>query len=258
MRVLECRLTLSCARQKSKEKSIQTEIRENTSMRESWSVIHPLSPEDSAAITTLRSAVAAMKGRLEGTAARSPFNGIMERVVAPDGVSFKADTVGGISGWWAVPAHGRNGAAILHLHGGWFNWGTALAFRNLVGHIATSAGADAFIPDYSLAPEYPFPAAIRDAEACYRALVGSGIKKIALSGDSAGGNLALVLLSVATAQVASGGIAPVGAAVLSPVTDLSLAGESFETRAEADPYFIRSQVMRPTRRIPWRHHFMGI
>ena len=157
-----------------------------------------------------------------------------------------------------MPAHGRNGAAILHLHGGWFNWGTALAFRNLVGHIATSAGADAFIPDYSLAPEYPFPAAIRDAEACYRALVGSGIKKIALSGDSAGGNLALVLLSVATAQVASGGIAPVGAAVLSPVTDLSLAGESFETRAEADPYFIRSQVMRPTRRIPWRHHFMGI
>jgi hypothetical protein len=78
---------------------MQTEIRENTSMRESWSVIHPLSPEDSVAITTLRSAVAAMKGRLEGTAARSPFNGIMERVVAPDGVSFKADTVGGISGW---------------------------------------------------------------------------------------------------------------------------------------------------------------
>jgi len=101
---------------------------------------------------------------------------------------------------------------------------------------------DAFIPDYRLAPEHRFPAAIRDAEACYRALVGRGIKYIALTGDSAGGNLALVLLSIATAQAASGGTAPVGAAVLSPVIDLALTGESFETRAEADPYFIKPQV----------------
>ncbi|MGP0021642.1 MAG: alpha/beta hydrolase [Candidatus Sulfotelmatobacter sp.] len=104
------------------------------------------------------------------------------------------------------------------MHGGWFNWGTAQAFRNLVGHIALGAGADAFIPDYRLAPEHPFPAAIRDAEACYRGIVETGIKKIALTGDSAGGNLALVLLSIATAQTASGGIAPVGAAVFSPLT----------------------------------------
>ena len=52
----------------------------------------------------------------------------------------------------------------------------------------------------------------------------------------------MVLLSVATAQAASGGVAPLGAAVLSPVTDLALTSESFETRAEADPYFIRSQA----------------
>jgi acetyl esterase/lipase len=183
-----------------------------------------------------------MKGKLEGTAARGPFNGIMERVAAPGGVTFEADTVGGISGWWARPARARKGAAILHLHGGWFNWGTAQAFRNLVGHIALSAGVDAFIPDYRLAPEHPFPAAVRDAEACYRGLVDRGIKNIVLTGDSAGGNLALVLLSIATAQAVSGGIAPAGAAVLSPVTDLGLTGESFETRAEVDPYFIRSQA----------------
>jgi epsilon-lactone hydrolase len=112
--------------------------------------------------------------------ARGPFNGIMEHVAAPDGVTFQADTVGGISGWWARPMQARKGAAILHLHGGWFNWGTASAFRNLVGHIAMSAGADAFIPDYRLAPEHPFPAAVKDAEACFRGLVDRGIKKIAL------------------------------------------------------------------------------
>jgi acetyl esterase/lipase len=183
-----------------------------------------------------------MKGKLEGTAARGPFNGIMQGVAAPDGVTFEADAVGGISGWWARPTQARKGAAVLHLHGGWFNWGTAQAFRNLVGHIALSSGVDAFIPDYRLAPEHPFPAAVRDAEACYRGLVDRGIKNIVLTGDSAGGNLALVLLSIATAQAVSGGIAPAGAAVLSPVTDLGLTGESFETRAEVDPYFIRSQA----------------
>jgi len=221
---------------------MQAEIRENTTTHGAWCVIHTLSPEDSAAMTALRSVVAGMKGKLEGTAARGPFNGIMERVAAPGSVTFEVDTIGGISGWWARPTQARKGAAILHLHGGWFNWGTAQAFRNLVGHIVLSAGVDAFIPDYRLAPEHPFPAAIRDAEACYRGLVERGIQKIALTGDSAGGNLALVLLSIATTQAASGGIAPVGATVLSPVTDLALTGESFETRAEADPYFIKSQA----------------
>ena len=144
---------------------MQPEIRENTSTKQSWSVIHPVSPEDSAAMTTLRSAVAAMKGKLEGVGARAPFNGIMERVPSPDGIAFEADSVGGISGWWAMPTRARKSAAILHLHGGWFNWGAAQAFRKLVGHIAIAAGADAFIPDYRLAPEHPFPAAVKDVEA---------------------------------------------------------------------------------------------
>jgi epsilon-lactone hydrolase len=81
-----------------------------------------------------------------------------------------------------------------------------------------------------------------DAEACYRGLVGRGIRNIALSGDSAGGNLALVLLSIAVAKCASGGTLPVGAVTLSPVTDLALSGTSYETHAEADPYFLKSQV----------------
>ena len=139
-----------------------------------WSFVHPLTSEDAAAMTALRSAVAGMKGKLEGITARAPFNGIIERVEAPEGVTFEEDAVGGISGWWAKPAETREGSATLHLHGGWFNWGTAQAFCNLVGHIALRAGAAAFIPDYRLAPEHPFPAAVKDAEACYRGLVDSG------------------------------------------------------------------------------------
>jgi len=221
---------------------MRPKILKNTAAKAPWLVIHPLSQEDSVAVTALRSNVAAMKGKLEGTAARGPFNGIIERVAVPEGVTFEADTVGGISGWWVKPAPARKGAAIIHAHGGWFNWGTAQAFRNLVGHIALSAGADAYIPDYRLAPEHPFPAAVSDVEACYRGLLDKGISKIALTGDSAGGNLALVLLSIVSAQASNGAIAPMGAVALSPVTDLALTSESFDTRAEADPYFTKSQA----------------
>ena len=207
-----------------------------------WSIIHPLSEEDSVAVAGLRSVVSPMKGKVEGTAGRGLFNEIMERVAVPEGVTFEAATIGGIAGWWAKPARAQKGAAIIHVHGGWFNLGTARAFRNFVGHIALSAGADAFIPDYRLAPEHPFPAAVRDLEACYRCLVDQGITQIALTGDSAGGNLALVLLSTASAQASKDAVAPVGAVVFSPITDLALTGESFDTRAEADPYFTKSQA----------------
>jgi monoterpene epsilon-lactone hydrolase len=153
-----------------------------------------------------------------------------------------ADTVGGISGWWCLPADAEQGAAILHLHGGWFNWGTAVAYRNLVGHIAARAHTVAFVPDYRLAPENPFPAGVHDVEACYRGLVALGFRAIALSGDSAGGNLALVLLSLLASGTSSSGMVPTAAVALSPVTDLTLRGSSIQTRAAADPYFTRSQV----------------
>jgi len=83
---------------------------------------------------------------------------------------------------------------------------------------------------------------VTDVEACYRGLIDKGLDRIAVTGDSAGGNLALVLLSIARSQASNGGVAPVGAVAISPVTDLALTGESYETRAEADPYFTRSQA----------------
>jgi monoterpene epsilon-lactone hydrolase len=72
-------------------------------------------------MTALRSALADMKGKLEGITARASFNGIIEGVAAPKGVTFSEGAVLGISGWWAKPGR-REGSAILHLHGGWFKW----------------------------------------------------------------------------------------------------------------------------------------
>jgi monoterpene epsilon-lactone hydrolase len=221
---------------------MEAQVLGNRAAKPAWLAVHPVSREDAVGANALRASVAAVKGKLGGTAARGPFDDVMERVAAPTNVTFEADTVGGISGWWAKPARPRKGAAIIYLHGGWFNFGSAHAYRNLVGHIASSGEVDAFIPEYRLAPEHPFPAAVRDAEACYRGLVGKGINKIVVTGDSAGGALALVLLSITGANVANGGMAPVGAVAISPVTDLALTGESYQTRADADPYFTKSQV----------------
>src|ERR1700682_4605351 len=204
--------------------------------------IHPLDPEDAAVTAAMRAMVSSSKGARPGVEARGQFDGLMERVLPREDVAFEADTLGGVPGLWVHPADWRSSEAIVHLHGGWFYFGPAKAYRHLVGHIAARAGARAFIPDYRLAPEHPFPAATDDVLACYQALAERDVHRIALTGDSAGGNLALVLASRVTGQAASINATLVGVAVLSPVTDLTLSGATYETRADADPLFTRPQV----------------
>jgi epsilon-lactone hydrolase len=207
-----------------------------------WLVQHPCSAEDQAAMATMRAIVEPNKGKLQGIAARVPFDAIMQQVSAPVGVVYEADSVGGVSGWWCRPETARPGQAVMHIHGGWFHWGSAQAFRHLAGHIAVSAGVAAFVPDYRLAPEHPFPDAAEDVRACYVGLTERGFSKIAITGDSAGGNLALELLVYLATSSVSGSEALVGGVALSPVTDLALSGESWSTRAVADPYFTQPQA----------------
>ena len=205
-------------------------------------VIHPLDPEDAPITAAIRAMTSSSKGVPRGIEARGPFDALMESVSPRDDVTFVAGTIGGISGIWVQPANWRSDEAIIHLHGGWFNFGSARAYRHLVGHIAARAGARAFIPDYRLAPEHPFPAATDDVLACYRGLAGSSVRRIALTGDSAGGNLALVLASRVTGEAVSTNATLVGIAVLSPVTDLTLSSATYDTRADAEPFFTRPQV----------------
>jgi monoterpene epsilon-lactone hydrolase len=204
--------------------------------------IHPLDPEDAAITAAIRAMASPTKGVPPGSEARGQFDAFMESVSPRDDVTFETDTIGGIAGLWVRPADCRSGEAIVHLHGGWFNFGSARAYRHLVGHIAARAGARAFIPDYRLAPEHPFPAAADDVLACYQGLAARDVHRIALTGDSAGGNLALGLASRVAGETASTSATLVGVAVLSPVTDLTLSGATYETRADADPFFTRSQV----------------
>ena len=205
-------------------------------------VNHTLDPEDAAITAAMRAMTSSTKGARRGIEARGQFDALMESVLPRDDVTFEADALGGIPGIWVHPADWRSDEAIVHLHGGWFNFGSAKAYRHLVGHIAARAGARAFVPDYRLAPEHPFPAATDDVLACYQGLAERDVHRIALTGDSAGGNLALVLASRVTGEASSINETLVGVAVLSPVTDLTLSGATYDTRADADPFFTRPQV----------------
>ena len=103
---------------------------------EAWSQIHALTSQDRVVMDQMRAVVEPNKGKLRGVGARAPYEAIMGRVAAPDGVTFRPDKIGGIAGWWCEPVDAKPGVVILHLHGGWFNWGSAESLRHLVGHIA--------------------------------------------------------------------------------------------------------------------------
>jgi acetyl esterase/lipase len=205
-------------------------------------VIHPLDPGDASVIAQIRSATRAQKGVPWRIEARKFYDALLEGVSPRDDVTFEPATIGGVPGLWVRPASSRSDEAILHVHGGWFVSGTATAYRHLVGHIAARAGTKAFVPDYRLAPEHPFPAAVDDVLAVYRGMDDSGIRRIAVTGDSAGGNLALVLASSVAAKAMPAEATLVAVAAFSPVTDLTLSGATYETRADADPYFTKQQV----------------
>lgn len=199
-------------------------------------VYHNQHLTDGAAMQAMRSMIALHPAADLGPTGRAAFDELMARTPSATGVTYEAATVGGVAGWWCRPVDAEPGAAILYLHGGAYVVGSAQAYRNFAGQVAAHGRAPAFIADYGLAPERPFPAAVDDAEAAFRGLASAGYRKIAIAGDSAGGGLALVTAARMT-QAANQGVVPRPAAVvvLSPWTDLALTGDSIVTRASHDP-----------------------
>jgi acetyl esterase/lipase len=192
---------------------------------------HPITAADAAFMTQMRTMVAAGKGHIE----REAFDTIIDQTIDAPGIVYETDTVGGISGIWCRPAKPRDDAAILYVHGGAYIAGSAHAFRHQAGHIAARTSAAVFVPEYRLAPEHVFPAAVEDAKAVYRAMSRQR-KNIAIAGDSAGGGLALVIFAFFGIPAEPGAdVAPKACSVMSPWTDLDLQSSSMKNSADADP-----------------------
>ena len=149
-------------------------------------------------------------------------------------VSALAVSAGGVSAEWLTPASGDTGSVILYLHGGGYLLGSVDSHRPLLERLAKASGGRVLALNYRLAPEAPFPAPVEDACAAYRWLLAQGVaaKRIAISGDSAGGGLVLATL---LALRDAGDALPGCAVPLSPWTDMEGTGASMESRAAVDP-----------------------
>jgi epsilon-lactone hydrolase len=166
---------------------------------------------------------------------RESYDAMMEGTPTADGVSFSA-VEAEVPGWWVRAPQSPAGRAILHLHGGGYYMGSARAYRGFVSQIVARTGVDAFVPDYPLAPEHPFPAAYDAVCTVRKWLATQGIAQIALVGDSAGGGLALAAAAQPTGTAEPAVTAIV---VFSPLVDLALTGSSFNDVKTVDPILQR-------------------
>lgn len=159
-------------------------------------------------------------------------------------VVYRQVEVEGMSGEWISPNRPyMKEHVILYCHGGGYSTGSPLYARTITSKLADSTSMDVFCFDYRLAPEHPYPAALEDAMKVwdYLMLMGYGARDVIVAGDSAGGNLALALTLKLREE---GRFLPRGLILMSPWTDLTSSGKSFETRAESDPVLNKDYIDR--------------
>lgn len=159
---------------------------------------------------------------------------------------------------WVVPAHyslyeisGQNcrmellepvgikneSLILLQLHGGGYVGGMRNIYRSFSGlYSELGKGMRVLTLDYRVAPEHPYPAALEDAVFAFDWLVRQGWKEsqIVVAGDSAGGGLAMALCMYLKDHARK---LPAGIIAMSPWTDLTASGDSYEKNYEIDPLF---------------------
>lgn len=136
-----------------------------------------------------------------------------------------------------------DGRVVLHLHGGAYLMGSPRTHRGMAAALSRVAHAEVVVPDYRLAPEHSFPAALEDAVAWYRRLLDDGVDpaRLAVTGDSAGGGLAVALLVEIREMELPLPACYVG---MSPWVDLAGTGDSMVTHATRDPW-LRADLVSP-------------
>jgi monoterpene epsilon-lactone hydrolase len=153
----------------------------------------------------------------------------------PDDVLVTEVDAGGVPAHWLAAPGTDAGRVLLFLHGGGYELGSLRSDGELAARLGRASGMRVLFPEYRLAPEHPFPAAVDDVLAAWRWLRAGrdlSVRSIAVAGDSAGGGLA-VALPVALRDAGQG--LPAAAALMSPTVDLTSSGASMTERAGQDP-----------------------
>ncbi len=146
----------------------------------------------------------------------------------------------------AVPSPRR---VVLYLHGGGYLMGSPASYRDRARRVSFRCDAEVYLPDYRLAPEHPYPAALEDALSAWTHVAALHPETpIVLAGDSAGGGLALSLLAALRDR---GSALPAGAFLFSPWTDLAGTGASMVRNEGQDVWMTRRHIEA------WGRHYAG-
>lgn len=171
-------------------------------------------------------------------AVRALTDALAQTRTLPDYVTVTPVSADGVPCEWIVPPGAATTDRLLYLHGGGYVAGGLDSHRPLCADIATAAGVAILNVDYRLAPESKSPAQLDDALTAYRWMLANGpdglgqVERCYMAGDSAGGGLALATLQA----IGGAGLpAPNAAATLSAWTDMTVSGESIDSRAPLDP-----------------------
>ncbi|MEY9608529.1 salicylate hydroxylase [Bradyrhizobium elkanii] len=152
----------------------------------------------------------------------------------PAGTIAVEDELGDVKAWRVAAPNAPRGNVVLHFHGGGYLIGSAKGSLEYASRLAAAVDGVCYTVDYRLAPEHPYPAAIDDAVAAYRALLARGVaaSSILVSGESAGGGMAVALV-LALRNAGD----PLPAAILSvaPFADLTLSGPTIRAFNGDDP-----------------------
>lgn len=170
----------------------------------------------------------------------------------PDRVVVEPVDAGGVPAEWVRPPTLVGDRTILYLHGGGYNIGSPTSHRPSAARIAVAARAQVLLPDYRLAPEHPFPAAVDDTACVYRWLLDDATidpAHLTIMGDSAGGGLTLA--GLVAVRDDAGLPLPACAVGISPWADLALAGDSAAAEADNDPILTNAVLSH------WAANYVG-
>lgn len=161
---------------------------------------------------------------------------LLGRLVAPMlGMSWEPFDLQGMPAAWVRPERGHDRRhVILYCHGGGYTSGNLGYARILAAKLAGVTGYEVLAFEYRLAPEHTYPAPLEDAMKAWDYLMhlGYGARDVVVAGDSAGGNLALVLTMLLRE---AGRLLPRRLVLLSPWTDMTASGKSYQERRDDDP-----------------------
>jgi monoterpene epsilon-lactone hydrolase len=173
---------------------------------------------------------------------RAGYEAMLVRLPIPDDAVTTVDTLGGVQGYWVRAAGVTGGRVGVMLHGGGYIIGSAKGYRAYAAEVSRVTNARVFVPEYRLAPEHPFPAAIEDASGVFAAAMDeAGPRACFAIGDSAGGGL---VLSALWELRRKGRSVPSCIVLVSPLVDLTVTNASYDERAHLDPIVSRRGIRR--------------